>query len=573
MEDILLSVSSPPEIDLEAFLLWVDGAPVEEAQIMKIDQMKRAFNYPSANGPLLTSFSQTQALLTAAVVTDNQYRAFQTLEHYLMQPHLIRSQSLCIISPELQSWIIEHYWTLDDGFVRELLNKRFVKSRKDLEDISESTGLNLRRITRQLDNIKRIYATFEDLPNLVGNIYNAIAKNYLLSARLTKRYTCITFLLYSKFTLTTKRRMQRIACPNLEHCAGVIMVLLCLDSASFFRFASAEISANLETVLLDNNSSICWNLIWKLLPTVDCVELDKELLANLRTLRTIYSGEALDHGCLLIRQSIGNQLSKKIDGGQSSLMLGGSKLRNIVKSLLQLGANLAQSREYRDLLEDILTKVVEPLEEANLAAHEMSNFLAACYLLIAELPEKSPAYGSALSTPMTSARISSQHAYFHHTSSVGSINEAAATGQAPPASPYVTSTGSLGPSSTTVTSGSGTENLAAMNSSAMPQGGGQTLSSAAATTLSTINGPLQGGSNNPMISANASSSSGSSVTASGNINANANASSGSQLSISTNFYPNASVKISNRNDILKKDWLRFIAFVKLSVFQLMGERK
>eukprot|EP00981_Chlorochromonas_danica_P008328 scaffold2117_cov175-Ochromonas_danica.AAC.3 len=384
MEDILLSVSSPPEIDLEAFLLWVDGAPVEEAQIMKIDQMKRAFNYPSANGPLLTSFSQTQALLTAAVVTDSP----------ILAPSSTATASI-------------------------------------------TTATN-----------------------------PAVNMNYCIPTTTT--------------TTTTTA-------------AGT-------------------------TSMINNTTN---------------------LLANLRTLRTIYSGEALDHGCLLIRQSIGNQLSKKIDGGQSSLMLGGSKLRNIVKSLLQLGANLAQSREYRDLLEDILTKVVEPLEEANLAAHEMSNFLAACYLLIAELPEKSPAYGSALSTPMTSARISSQHAYFHHTSSVGSINEAAATGQAPPASPYVTSTGSLGPSSTTVTSGSGTENLAAMNSSAMPQGGGQTLSSAAATTLSTINGPLQGGSNNPMISANASSSSGSSVTASGNINANANASSGSQLSISTNFYPNA----------------------------------
>jgi hypothetical protein len=38
---------------------------------------------------------------------------------------------------------------------------------------------------------------------------------------------------------------------------------------------------------------------------------------------------------------------------------GGSsgKLRNIVKSLMLLGANLSQSREYRDLFEDVLTKV------------------------------------------------------------------------------------------------------------------------------------------------------------------------------------------------------------------------
>lgn len=146
--------------------------------------------------------------------TIDQYRAFQTLEHYLMQPRLLKSQSLCSISPELQSWVIDKYWSLDDSFVREILNKRLVKSRKDLEDISESTGLNLRRITRQLENIKRIYGTFEDTPNLVGNIYHLIAKNYLLSHSLCRRYACITFLLYSKFTITSKRRMQKASCEK-----------------------------------------------------------------------------------------------------------------------------------------------------------------------------------------------------------------------------------------------------------------------------------------------------------------------------------------------------------------------
>ena len=34
------------------------------------------------------------------------------------------------------------------------------------------------------------------------------------------------------------------------------------------------------------------------------------------------------------------------------------KLRNVIKSLMLLGANLSQSREFRDLFEDVLTKVV-----------------------------------------------------------------------------------------------------------------------------------------------------------------------------------------------------------------------
>jgi hypothetical protein len=49
-------------------------------------------------------------------------------------------------------------------------------------------------------------------------------------------------------------------------------------------------------------------------------------------------------------------LLKKIEGGNSSGQTFG-KLRTIVKSILQLGANLSQSREFRDLFEDIVTKV------------------------------------------------------------------------------------------------------------------------------------------------------------------------------------------------------------------------
>ena len=36
-----------------------------------------------------------------------------------------------------------------------------------------------------------------------------------------------------------------------------------------------------------------------------------------------------------------------------------SRIRTVIKNLLQIGANLSQSREFRDLFEDILTKVLQ----------------------------------------------------------------------------------------------------------------------------------------------------------------------------------------------------------------------
>jgi hypothetical protein len=57
-----------------------------------------------------------------------------------------------------------------------------------------------------------------------------------------------------------------------------------------------------------------------------------------------------------------------------------------VKSLLQLGATIAQSREFRDLFEIILTKLAEPLEDSSLSIAEMNIFLYHCCYLCNDIP-------------------------------------------------------------------------------------------------------------------------------------------------------------------------------------------
>jgi hypothetical protein len=125
----------------------------------------------------------------------------------------------------------------------------------------------------------------------------------------------------------------------------------------------------------------------------------------LRDLRNLLTGEVLDNGCQLIKQKLPTSLIRKLDGyqnsagavlgasafnttnqsmnsstisgtpnssstshGSSGSYVGGNvsyhKLRSILKALLLLGANLSQSREYRDLFEDIITKVRIRLFEA-----------------------------------------------------------------------------------------------------------------------------------------------------------------------------------------------------------------
>ncbi len=214
MEDIILSVSSPPEIDIDIFACWVEGKSFEEAANFKIDQNRKTGTFFGLEfSRAIDNLSMDQGEFIRYEVLD-QFRMYQVLEHYLCYPALIQNQSLCIVTSDLQITLIDKYWSLDDLFVREFLNKKLTKSRKDLEDISETTGLNLRRVTRQFDNIKRVYTTFEDSSNLNDNIYSFITNNFLLSSNLCKKYACITFLMYSKFNLTSKRRIQRVSCER-----------------------------------------------------------------------------------------------------------------------------------------------------------------------------------------------------------------------------------------------------------------------------------------------------------------------------------------------------------------------
>ncbi|RYG69574.1 hypothetical protein EON64_02355 [archaeon] len=227
MEEILLSVSSPLEVDLEIFQLWIEGCTTEQVTSMRLNDMRKQTTVSSPGYSPSQSFmgmnfrynyylqnSYDFKELVQSEVLD-QYRNFAALEHFLSQPLLLFKQNLYLfLTTNLIYHIIESYYALSSQFVRELLNKRLVKlNRKDLEDVSDSLQMNLKTITRQLNNIQQIYNTYDDV-NFTGNLYHFIVKNYCLSRSLAQRYACIIFLLYAKFNITSKRRLQRIPCEK-----------------------------------------------------------------------------------------------------------------------------------------------------------------------------------------------------------------------------------------------------------------------------------------------------------------------------------------------------------------------
>lgn len=209
----------------------------------------------------------------------------------------------------------------------------------------------MKSVTRQFDNLKRIYTFIED-NQWQCNILNAIQNKFLLEPLLARKYSCILFLQYSKFNLTSKRRMQRVYGDSLEKCAALTLVFLASDSDSFFKSVLNEhfiknnddngsnteimISSPVDYYDILLSDEYCWPIVWQLFSTIDTVELDKQLLINLRDLRTILTGEILDSACSLVKQAIA------VKGGMilSRRLLDLSRIRTILKSLMMIGGKL-----------------------------------------------------------------------------------------------------------------------------------------------------------------------------------------------------------------------------------------
>eukprot|EP01041_Mallomonas_annulata_P009960 gene9960-20711_t len=364
----------------------------------------------------------------------DQYRTFEILEHYLCQPSLLTRQTMLQIPVSTQLWIIETYYQIDDIIAREILSKKMTKNRTDLDAVCEITKLPLRRVTRQFDNLKRISNAIEERQ---CNILQFIESQFNLPTYLARKYSCLVFLIHGRFNIISKKRMQRVPCTKLELCAAITMACLVPDKNTFYSYwkyddgmTQDEMFVSSPTNIGDDNPP--WSTIWRLVGKVESVEPDKQLLRTLQDIRAHLSGDAMDSACAYLRSALltstnintaaalsspgapssyqtpplGSGLgsdsgtgvpgvyrdsmshtsnapppSPSMSGGiiLRKLEAGGSQhIRHVLKALVMLGSNLSQSREYRDLFEDIMTKIGETLEEDGLTLMESCTFLRCC---------------------------------------------------------------------------------------------------------------------------------------------------------------------------------------------------
>jgi len=245
METLLnLVISDPIDFDETLYSYWLEGKTPEEALELKLDGYHRVMSRTTTRvsiAPLIRRGSNSRlddeveridpqlVYLLRHDILDH-YRTFEILVHYVCFPSLLSRQTMLQIPPSTQLWIIEKYYELDDVVVRELIGRKMSKNRKDLDDISELTRFPLRRVTRQFDNLKRMSAAIEEKQS---NILTFVENQFVLPFRLARKYACLLFMINGKFNVTSKKRLQRVTCTNLEHCAAITMACLIPDRDTF----------------------------------------------------------------------------------------------------------------------------------------------------------------------------------------------------------------------------------------------------------------------------------------------------------------------------------------------------
>ena len=117
----------------------------------------------------------------------------------LHQPIIFSDQLVFQLDSDTQNLLIEKYYALDSVVVRELLGRKFSsRLRKDLDDTSERTKVNLKSCRRQFDNIKRVYRAMEELP---GNFLHNIKTTFLLPESRAEKYSVVVFLACHRFEI------------------------------------------------------------------------------------------------------------------------------------------------------------------------------------------------------------------------------------------------------------------------------------------------------------------------------------------------------------------------------------
>ncbi|KAJ8680329.1 hypothetical protein QAD02_016116 [Eretmocerus hayati] len=320
LSEVDVFISNYTLVDPDVYQLWVDGYSSSDA--VSILQQRGVCQQTNAPVELL-----------ASDVLDH-YRTYSLLEKLLHAPTKLACEQLAFqIEPQTSQMLIEMYYEFNDNVIRELLGKKLnSKNRKDMEEVSDKTGVSLKSCRRQYDNVRRIFKTVEELP---GNLVANIKQHFLLPEDLAKRYAAVVFIVCLRFEMN-KRKLQFLTFPDLLHCANSMM------ASWTYRLSGSE--------YFDT-------------------DLDREFLLELPECRILLDNDKHHKHlvCIKLKPMLLERVYQEID----------TNFRTYSRALIGIACNLHRARELRFFFLELVEKCVEPWRQVNWSHTDLRHFLTA----------------------------------------------------------------------------------------------------------------------------------------------------------------------------------------------------
>ena len=315
----------PLEIDPQVFSLWLSGYNIDEAYRRRMD----------TEPEVSRQFPDFQSLLRSE--TRDQFRIFLILEPYLQSPPTFLTQNLVQLPTSTKKALIEQYYAFDESVVREFFGKKLsTRNRKDLDDVSEKTGISLKSCRRQFDNIKQILRVVDDYE---GSLVENIRTQFILPEILARNYASIVFISHNRFE-TNKRKLAHLSFSDFTYCANMM-----IDRWTAGAEGSHAVDDDLE---LDRD--FLQELHDLKLSLIDRVWIDRQLKCVMKDLR---------------RKKIPTQTLRVME----------SCFKSTSKSITSLGTSLIHSKDVRDFFVDVIEKIIEPCKQLHLSKEDTASLL------------------------------------------------------------------------------------------------------------------------------------------------------------------------------------------------------
>ena len=340
-------MSEPADVDMGVFSLWLSGCDAEKAVVQRM----------SKEPAISKEFHDFQSLLLSE--TQDQFRMFRHLEPYLQSPQTLFNTHLFPLPLAMKQALVEQYYTFDEEVVREFLGKKLsTRNRKDLDDVSEKTGISLRSCRRQFDNIKQVLRVVDDYE---GSLVENIKQNFILPEALARSYASVVFISHNRFE-TNKKKLAHLTFSDFTNCASEM-----IDHWTAGSEGSHAVDDDLE---LDRD--FLQELHDLKLNMIDRVWIDRQQKLILKDLR---------------KRKLPAPMLKSVE----------QNFKTLSKAITNLGASLIHSQDLKDFFVDLVEKIVEPCKQLHWEKSDMDLILcsivgtfAECELAHSSRPRERP---------------------------------------------------------------------------------------------------------------------------------------------------------------------------------------